>query len=865
MPVLRTFGGLSITDDGVACTGAATQRKTLALLALLAAAGKNGLSRDKIISYLWPESDAANGRSLLKQACYALRRDLRAPDLFLGKTELRLNPNAVTSDVQAFEDALARGELSSAIAQYTGPFLDGFYVTKAGEFERWVEAERTRFTRRVCDTLEGLATDAGSRGDHRAAAEWWRRFVEIDPLSSRAILGLMTSLDDLGERAAALQRGRVYEAFVREELGAEPASIVSTLIGRLHHQSDGGLPPSHAPAATSPDLSNDRPAVQPPAAVPAPLLRHVRRAHALSLLAIGVVAVLVVGVAATGFWRRQSTANAAEPVTPPGRKMLAVLPFENRGSPADEYFADGLSEAIATRLGSIQRLGVIAWPSASQYRETEKTAQEIGRELGVQYILQGSVRWEKSSGVSRIRVSPTLIRVSDDAQLWADQYDTTLTGVFAVQTHLATRVAGALDLALADAERHLLEARPTTNLQAYDAYLRARELVDREYDVGNVRKAVSLYERAVALDSSFALAYDWLSVSYVWLYINHVERSTEQLTRAKAALDRALRVAPDLPESHCAVGFYYGNVLGDNDRALQEFTQARRLRPNDHWLPAVIGALYWTQGRWNDALAYQHEAVVLDPRNLLIVLGMGQIHSELRHFNVANYYYDRALALNPYSFDAQLGKAVAYLSQTGDLAGAQRQLPDFALNVDLNPYSSGLPIVSLGDVATLLDHKRRAQLLSLTSSALQGDSASLVLAKALVHRANGQSSEARTQFDAARSILETNVRNDPDDDYYATLLGLALAGLGRSADAIREGERAVALVPVSKDAEWSGYLRANLARIYVLLDEREKAIDQLESVLSRPGPLSVAWLRADPLWDPLRGNTRFLRLVAGKN
>jgi DNA-binding SARP family transcriptional activator/TolB-like protein/tetratricopeptide (TPR) repeat protein len=855
---LRTFGGLSVEANGAPQTGAAVQRKTLALLALLAAAGKKGLSRDKLIAYLWPESDTARGRNLLNQACYALRRDLRERELFLGATELRLNPAVATSDLGNFEDALERGDRGCAVRLYAGPFLDGFFLSEASEFERWMEGERTRLAKRVSEALEFLARDATAHGDHRPAADWWRRLTQHDPLSSRAAVGLMTALDEIGERAEAIRHGRAHEALVRQELGAEPASEVSALVRRLHHRSADGERPSRVSSAAGP-ARVDGEAVPAPT-IPAMLFERVRRAHMLSLIAVGAVVVLLVGGAASGFWRRQPAATGAEPVALPGRKMLAVLPFENRGAAADEYFADGLSEAIATRLGSIQRLGVIAWPSASQYKETSKSPQEIGRELGVQYILQGSVRWEKTPGVNRVRVSPSLIRVSDAAQLWADQYDTTMSGVFAVQTTLATRVAGALDLALADAERRLLEARPTANLQAYDAYLRGRELVDREWDPANARAAVDLWQRAVAVDSNFALAHAWLSIGYVFLHFNYMDRSPDQLTHAKAALDRALRLDSDLPESHFALGFYYYSVVGDNGRALQEYLQARRLRPNDPWFTAAVGDAYLKQGRWNEMLAYWREAIALDPRNFFLLLRAGGNYSALRQFAMASYYYDRAVALNPQSFDALLGRALAHLSQTGDLAEAQRLLPD--LSQTLDPIGFGVPIHHLCDVATLLDAGRKARLLALTPAAMKGDTAVLALTKAMVLRADGHPQEARAQFDSARMILERNARNEPNDDNYAALLGLALAGLRRSADAIREGERAVALVPVSKDAEWSGYPRANLARIYVVLGQRDKAIDQLEIVLSRPGPLSAGWLRTDPFWDPLRGSPRFQRLVA---
>src|SRR5437899_3442903 len=244
---LRTFGGLSIEANGTPWTGAPAQRKTLALLALLAGHPR-GLSRDKLIGYLWPETDATHGRNLLRQGCYALRRDLHEDNLFLGSTELRLNLAALTSDVQAFEDALQRGDLAQAIDLHAGPFLDGFYLSESNEFERWVEAERGRLTKRVCAALETLATEAAARGDYRCAAERWRQLAALDPVNSRAALGLMTALAARGEVAEALQHGRAYEALVRQELGTAPVAAIIDLTSRLR------LEPAAAEGVTTDEL-----------------------------------------------------------------------------------------------------------------------------------------------------------------------------------------------------------------------------------------------------------------------------------------------------------------------------------------------------------------------------------------------------------------------------------------------------------------------------------------------------------------------------------------------------------------------------------------------------------------------------------
>src|SRR5882724_4530638 len=247
MVELRTLGGLSIEASRTPPTGAAAQRKTLALLALLARHPR-GLSRDKLIGYLWPETDATRGRNLLRQGCYALRRDLHEDNLFLGSTELRLNAAAVTSDVQAFEDALQRRDLARAIELHAGPFLDGFYLSESNEFERWVEAERGRLAKQVCEALETLANRSAAEGDHRAAQMWWRRLAALEPLNSRAALGLMTALAELGEVPAALQHGRAYEALVHQELGSPLEPPVSEVLGRLQRE------PAAAEGVTAEDL-----------------------------------------------------------------------------------------------------------------------------------------------------------------------------------------------------------------------------------------------------------------------------------------------------------------------------------------------------------------------------------------------------------------------------------------------------------------------------------------------------------------------------------------------------------------------------------------------------------------------------------
>jgi TolB-like protein/Flp pilus assembly protein TadD len=541
-----------------------------------------------------------------------------------------------------------------------------------------------------------------------------------------------------------------------------------------------------------------------------------------------------------------------------------VLPFENRGPAADDYFADGLTEAIGMRLGGVRSLGVIASQSARQYKGTNKSLAQIGRELRVQYVLQGSVWWEKAAGASRVRVSPTLLRVSDGRQLWAAQYDTVLTGMFALQTSLATKVAEALDIAVPDAERRLLEA-PTANPEAYDAFLRGIEAMDKADAPAERRRSLDLFARAVALDSTFVTAYAYLSITHVIMYLSYLDRDVDQLTRGKAALDRATQLDPECDSgSCCALGFYKLFVLKDYDGALQAFTRARRARPSDDGLLGLIAHVYRRQGQWSKALAYEKEAERLNPLDDGAAQALGGLYAALRQFAAANYYWDLALAKEPRSVSYRLTKALSYLNLTGDLKAAQRLLPDVTENI--SPMGTQDVIISLDDIALLLSDEQQTRLLELTPTALNGDTAALALAKALVHQRRNQRTLARASFDSARVVLQEKVRRHPDDDpFYHAMLGLALAGLEDSEDAVREGERAEALLPYPGGGIESTLMPANLARIQVLLGHREKAIDLLMVVLSRPGPLSAAWLRVDPFWDPLRSSPRFQQLAAARN
>jgi eukaryotic-like serine/threonine-protein kinase len=642
------------------------------------------------------------------------------------------------------------------------------------------------------------------------------------------------------------------ERAVAKALAKSPADRFGTAAEFGKALADGQTPaPARGPG---PGRAAPTIAVEPPRS---PTSARRRVPVAAVTLGLGIL----IGLGVLFAWRRSHREDAAAGDN--GRKMLVVLPFENLGRAEDDYFADGLTEAISTRLGSIRRLGIIARQSAMQYKRTAKSPKQIGQELGVQYILSGTVRWDRSGGgASRVRVSPQLIAVADQRQLWAEQYDTALASVFEVESSLAKRVASALDLALAGSERQSLEARPTQNLDAYDAYLRGKEASDRGFDPEDFADAARMYERAVALDPSFAAAFAELSITQSFIYWLYIDRSAARLARAKEAVDRAQQLAPDLPETHLALANYYYRSALDYDRALTELAALERTRPGDPDLARWRGFIKRRQGRWEESLADLQRAAQLNPRAAVTYADLGDSYLYLRRYGEALASYDRALALNPGSPDIAVQKALAYLSQTGDRAGVQRVLPDLTRRIA--PVGGPTGIIGLADLVPLLSREQQELLLRLTIETFVGDTAGWALARAMVYRAWGQDAPARTAFESARAVLERRLAVRPDDHILLAEHGFALAGLGRAEEAIQQGMRAVEARSISRDAVDGPLVATNLARIYTMLGRVDAAIDQLQIVLSRPGPLSPAWLRADPLWEPLRGNPRFERLVSAR-
>jgi TolB-like protein/Flp pilus assembly protein TadD len=544
------------------------------------------------------------------------------------------------------------------------------------------------------------------------------------------------------------------------------------------------------------------------------------------------------------------------------RKMIVVLPFENLGSPDDSYFADGMTEEITSRLASVHELGVISRQTAVQYDRKGKTTKQIGEDLGVDYALEGTVRWDRSlEGRSRVRITPQLIRVSDDTNLWSERYERVIEDIFAVQSEIAEKVISQLDITLLEPERRVMEAKPTDNLEAYHAYLRGMDYMGQSgFPEEKYRMAAQMFEMAVKLDPEFALAYCMLSEAHSRMYHFGFDLTEERISMAKEAVDRALELQPDLPSAHLALGNYYYYCLKDYAKALETLSIAEKGLPNSIGILKTTAFIRRRQGEFREAIRLLKKAFELSPQDDNTAANIGLSYTALREYPEADFYFDRTLSLAPDQLWAYAFKANNYWLWEGKTKNARFILDKAPLKEDpLYVFSRFLLEYIDKNYESALD------LLSSTSVEIVEGAEMFLPKSALIgqaHQAMGRPELARASFDSARALLERAVKERPEDPRVHRSLGSVYAALGQKDKAIREGKLAVELYPVSKDALWGPIYVLNLAWIYVLVGENEAALDKLEYLLSIPcADVSAPVLRADPAWDPLRDLPRFQKLL----
>lgn len=574
----------------------------------------------------------------------------------------------------------------------------------------------------------------------------------------------------------------------------------------------------------------------------------------LNLVIIGVLAIAVLFLVAQRYLFPQ---RAAAPTTAITDKSIAVLPFENLSEDkANAFFAQGIQDEILTRLAKIGALKVISRTSTQHYAASPDNLPEIARQLGVANILEGSVQ----KAGDAVHVNVQLIRAATDEHLWAETYNRELHDIFGVEGEVAGAIADALNAKLSGAEKAAVTDKPTQNIAALEAYMRGRALDGSGYGYAVVRAQLDAFEEAVRLDPAFAPAWGQISMLSGYLYFNGVDPSRFTPESVKHATDMAVQLAPELPETQLAQGGYQYRVLRNYDAAAKAFGAAVKEWPNNNFALQSLGLVERRQGHWDRALVHLEQAASLDPRNagLMVVIG-GETYSNLRRFDEARQWLDRALALEPNDVMATFYKTFSYM-QEDRLDDAERVLEPAVQKADVDPTLSVLHVylrlVQHRDEDAITEAKA---LLARSDDALEGWRTRTAVYLGLAERRAGRADAARKTFADAAAHVES-LKDHVDDTTVPVDLAFAYAGAGRNEDARKQAQRAVELY--SNDAIFRPWAERTQILVAAMAGDRDSGIPGIELLLKEPGGPTPAELRIDPSWDPFRGDPRFEKLAA---
>jgi TolB-like protein len=597
---------------------------------------------------------------------------------------------------------------------------------------------------------------------------------------------------------------------------------------------------------------------------------------AIILLCILLVCLLIVGLIFAPALLKSSSHQSIAPIPPipppppfaPAssipEKSIAVLPFQNLSEEkANTYFADGMQDEILTDLAKIADLKVISRTSVTQFQDAgHRDLREIGRSLGVANVLEGSVQ----RAGNRVRVNAQLIDARTDAHLWAQTYDRDLADVFAIQSEIAKAIADQLQARLSPKEQAEVEAKPTQDMVAYDLFLRATEIGRNAVTAGggteDFKRSIPLLEEAIRRDPTFVPALCDLAHNHLYLYWQG-DHSPEHLEAARNAIEQAARQQPDAGRVHLARALLYYWGQRDYDSALRELAAARKGLPNDSRVPFFIAMIERREGHFEDARRQLAQVMMADPRNLTIVSEAAATEAHLRRYPDAIRILDQALTWRPNDYALQLERASFLVEWKADL----RPWQDLV-------NSETTKSASTGDLATarywlaLLqrDYRGAEQILAsgeVPEIDLQGFGFFVPreLEEGLVARGLGDEAKAKTKFLAAQERAAANVRAQPESGQALIILAQVDALLGRKEEAIREGERAGELLPVTKDAIIGPEILIRLAGVYAEVDETDRAFELLEKLSRLPAGLSYGSLKLEQVWDPLRRDPRFGKLL----
>ena len=721
----------------------------------------------------------------------------------------------------------------------------------------YVNGEEVGLERKAFAVLVLLAREPGrvlSRDE--ILDEVWGHSHVTPGVLSRVIALLRHALGESGEESQYLHTvhgigfrldAQVRSAASREELVA----------GRALPATELAFVPVLASAVTTPPA--------PTAASPAAPLRPGKtRRRGWQFAA--VIAVLLVVAAGLLGWHQFARHPAETAVPVADLKSVAVLPFENLSTDqGNAYFASGMQDMILTQLVGIGGLKVISRTSTEKYPSHPEDVKTIARQLGVATLLEGTVQ----KVGNQVLINVQLIDANSGNHLWAKAYTRTLDNVFNVEGEVAQNVAEALKVQLTSAETARIDTVPTTNAGAYDLYLQAGAHANRAYDDPTLSSselplAISLYQQALAKDPNFALAAAALARAHMQMYFFAPDRTNARLAEAKTAADRALALQPNLGQAHYALGLYDYWGHRDYAAATTQLELARQALPNSATVELLIASIARRQGRWDEAVALFHNATVLDPHSEFAFNQLGVTYQSMRRYADAHQAYAAALALSQNPAGERVTQAFNELMWKGDPTALRTALAGLAPGSDA--YSGN--IMAMYFERTLAgDYAGAVKLAEAGKAEYWDDTDNIVLPRRLylawALQSAGDTSKATATFTEVAERANAALIERPDDADLHLTLGFAYAGLGRKPEAIAEGKRAVALMPVAEDALTGADMLACQAQLYVRVGEPDQAIALIERVLSMPTGviMSSALLRLDPIWGPLRDDPRFKALL----
>ena len=588
------------------------------------------------------------------------------------------------------------------------------------------------------------------------------------------------------------------------------------------------------------------------------------------LLAAGVSAIAIVGLAALFFVRHRAPNSSATAVlstpVPIPEKSVAVLPFENLSDEKQNaYFAAGVQDEIISDLARIAELKVISRTSANLYKSgNPRNSREIGQQLGVAHLLEGNVQRIGN----RLRVNAQLIDARTDTHSWAQTYDRDVADLFAIQSEIAQAIAGQLYAKISPAEKLAIERPPTADLTAFDLYTRAKDLSLRSPFANTGKRdllqAADLLNQALARDPAFFQAHCQLAFTHDYLYFFAHDRTPARLALAEAAIQAAFRLRPDAGEAHLAraENLYRGYL--DYDGALAELELARHTLPNDAHIFQLTGSIRRRQGRWEESIRSLERAVDLDPRNIHTLQQIADSYGFLRRYAEAKSVYDRALAIAPDDVETKVGRADRELDWKADTRPLHQLIDSIRAT---NPAAIS-QITDTWFICALAERDPAAakdaliasgQNISPNNEAVQFNRP---FVEGIIAHMTNEDDKAQSAFSTARTEQEKIVQAQPNYGPPLVVLGLIDAALGRKDEALREGRRAVELLPVEKDSINGPLMIEYLAMIAAWLGDKDLACEQLATTIRFPGPLSYGELKLLPFWDPLRGDPRFEQIVA---